>query len=200
MNRILRSRFSHFDSSRESTRDEFFSPRLLVRSGGNWYNVEVVSRELSDASVVDRPMPDVWQCQPGFRLKLLPELSLLTEMRNWETIEAVVESSSRNPWKRLHDGKTTVYSRIAFPFVLRSLVSPFHHNPDLPSFSPSSLSVSLSLRCRLPFIVLFSVATLSPLNCPDNCVTALAFMRFFIAFHGRWSSSWKGKQPTNEHF
>lgn len=163
-------------------------------------NVEVVSRESSDA--VDRPMPDVWQCDPGFRLKLLPELSLLTEMRNWETIEAAVESSSRNPWKRLHDGKTTVYSRIAFPFVLRSLVSPFHHNPDLPSFSPSLLlSVSLSLSLfTVVFIVLFSVATLSPLNCPDNCVTALAFMRFFIAFHGRWSSSWKGEQPSNGHF
>lgn len=69
-------------------------------------------------------------------------------------------------------------------------------------FLPPSLrlSLSLSLRCRLPFIVLFSVATLSPLNCLDNCVTALAFMRFFIAFHGRWSSSWKGEQPTNRHF
>lgn len=70
-----------------------------------------------------------------------------------------------------------------------------------PFFFSLSVSLSLSLhRRRLPFIVLFSVATLSPLNCPDNCVTALAFMRFFIAFHGRWSSSWKGEQPSNGHF
>ena len=105
-------------------------------------NVEVVSRESSDA--VDRPMPDVWQCDPGFRLKLLPELSLLTEMRNWETIEAAVNrpleiresgytTAKRPSTRELHSPLSSALLSLRFITIPTSLL-----------FLPLRLSLSLS--------------------------------------------------------
>lgn len=150
---------------------------------------------LADANVVDRAtsMSGRWQCH---RLPVKIIAGVVAINGNAE----LGNHRSREPcWNRPLEIRESGYTTAKRPST-RELHSPLSSallSLRFITIPTSLLFLSFSLHCRLLFIVLFSVATLSPLNCPDNCVTALAFMRFFIAFHGRWSSPWwKGEQPT----